>query len=149
MMWLLWVGIALVLGVIEMLTLDFIFLMMSIAAIIVIPVAALDASIPVQIVVFAVLALLLLFLVRPFIVSHFRKTTKEAATNVDAYLGKNGVVVATVNVAHGRIKVGGEVWTARSYHPQMSYAEGDVVTIVKVDGATAVVISPNEPPPAI
>jgi membrane protein implicated in regulation of membrane protease activity len=49
------------------------------------------------------------------------------------------VVLEPVSRHHGRIKLDGEVWTARPYNDDDLYQPGEQVTVMHIDGATAVV----------
>jgi membrane protein implicated in regulation of membrane protease activity len=63
-----------------------------------------------------------------------------ARTGTDALVGRTAVVVRPVDAAGGRVRIGGEEWTARAYLDGESFAEGTRVEVVKIEGATALVI---------
>lgn len=88
--------------------------------------------------VFLVVSVLLLMLVRPVI--RRRVDAGEGATEpVRALEGKNALVLDRVNRHQGQVKLDGEVWTARPLNEHDSYEPGDQVTVMQIDGATAVV----------
>ncbi|MEI7516937.1 MAG: NfeD family protein [Mycobacteriaceae bacterium] len=89
-------------------------------------------------VVFGVVSLLLLLLVRP--VARRRLTGGAGLLDpVKALEGKPALVLEPVSRHHGQVKLDGEVWTARPYQDDEVYQPGDQVTVMHIDGATAVV----------
>jgi membrane protein implicated in regulation of membrane protease activity len=88
--------------------------------------------------VFAVASMLLVVLVRPAL--RRRLTTGEPlATGIKALEGKNALVLERVGQHEGQIKLDGEVWTARPLNDHDVYQPGEQVTVMHIDGATAVV----------
>ncbi|NEB68370.1 NfeD family protein, partial [Streptomyces fulvissimus] len=61
-------------------------------------------------------------------------------TGVDALKGRQAVVVERVDGSGGRIKLAGEIWSARSLDADQSYEPGREVDVVEIEGATAVVM---------
>ncbi|OBI48652.1 hypothetical protein A5707_17705 [Mycobacterium kyorinense] len=88
--------------------------------------------------VFAVVSVLLLILVRPGLRRRLAPA-KGAPTGVQALEGKSALVLDRVARHEGQIKLGGEVWTARPFNDGDVYEPGDQVTVMHIDGATAVV----------
>jgi len=89
-------------------------------------------------VVFLVVSVLLLVLVRPVLRRRLTSGT-GLPEPVKALEGKPAVVLEPVSRHHGRIKLDGEVWTARPYNDDDLYQPGEQVTVMHIDGATAVV----------
>jgi membrane protein implicated in regulation of membrane protease activity len=88
--------------------------------------------------VFLVVSVLLLVLVRPAL--RQRLTPGESLpTGVKALEGKSALVLDRVARDAGQVKVDGQVWTARSMNDGDVFEPGDRVTVVQIDGATAVV----------
>ena len=88
--------------------------------------------------VFLVVSVLLLVLVRPAL--RRRLTAGPALPEpVRALEGKDALVLDQVDRHRGRVKLDGEVWTARSYADDDVYEPGERVTVMHIDGATAVV----------
>lgn len=100
--------------------------------------AVTDAPLWVDGVVFAVTSLTLLLLVRPMLMRRFA-TPPPTPTNVDALTGKQALVLEEVAQHAGQVRLGGEVWTARPLDTTEVYPPGTTVTVMKIDGATAVV----------
>ncbi|MCV7384510.1 NfeD family protein [Mycolicibacter longobardus] len=88
--------------------------------------------------VFLVVSVLLLVLVRPAL----RRRLWSGAgseTGVVALHGKSALVLDRVEQDGGRVKLGGEVWTARPLTDGDVFEPGEQVTVMHIDGATAVV----------
>ncbi|MEV5156597.1 NfeD family protein [Streptomyces werraensis] len=92
-----------------------------------------------QVAVFAVVSTALIAVVRPIARRH-RSQRPELATGVDALKGKQAVVLERVDGSGGRIKLAGEVWSARALDTGRSYEVGQEVDVVDIEGATAVIM---------
>ncbi|WP_439812462.1 NfeD family protein [Streptomyces sp. P9-2] len=92
-----------------------------------------------QVAVFAVVSTALIAVIRPIARRH-RSQRPELATGVDALKGKQAVVLERVDGSGGRIKLGGEVWSARALDTGRSYEVGQEVDVVDIEGATAIVM---------
>lgn len=136
--WYWWVAGAFLLVVVEMVSLDLVLIMFAGGAVAASTASALGAPLIVQILVFGVVSTLLLFALRPWLLKYLRQRTPLTETNVHAQVGRIGTVVAEVTDDGGRIKLVGEVWTARSAAGQR-FPVGTDVRVVRIDGATAVV----------
>lgn len=89
-------------------------------------------------VVFLLVSVLLVGGVRP--VLRRRLTAGRGLPEpVKALEGKSALVLDRVARHEGQVKVDGEVWTARPYNDNDVYEPGDHVTVMHIDGATAVV----------
>ena len=89
-------------------------------------------------IVFIVAALLSLAVLRPIARRHVRMP-QLTRTGTDALIGRKAVVTRRVDAVGGRIRIGGEEWSARAYLDDGVYAEGATVDVVRIDGATALV----------
>ncbi|MCL3777582.1 MULTISPECIES: NfeD family protein [unclassified Actinomyces] len=145
MAWLWWLGGALVLAVVETLSADLTFIMIAGGALGGAAAAGLGASLTVQVIVFSVVSVLLLFLVRPWAKAQLARRTPHMLTNVEAKLGREATALTAVDVHGGRVLLAGEEWSARLAEPQpgapapRAVPAGAHVRIVSVDGAVAVV----------
>ncbi|MFV0253923.1 MAG: NfeD family protein [Beutenbergiaceae bacterium] len=137
--WLWWWGVALVLGVVEILTVDLTFLMLAGGALAGGLAGALGAPFWVSLIVAVVVAVLLLVLVRPMAVRKLQANTPQDMTNVAAHVGKTATVVADVTERSGRVKLAGEVWSARTASAGQVLPVGTTVLVTKIEGATAIV----------
>jgi membrane protein implicated in regulation of membrane protease activity len=89
-------------------------------------------------IVFIVAALLSLAVLRPIARRHVRMP-QLTRTGTDALIGRKAVVTRRVDAVGGRIRIGGEEWSARAYLDDGVYAEGATVDVVRIEGATALV----------
>lgn len=138
MWWLIWFAAALVLETLELLTLDFVFLMLGIAAAFAGGAGALGAGPAVQVIVFVITSLVLLVLVRPWARRLLARSTPDIHTNANAYIGKSALVTAPLAGDDGRVRIGGEIWSARG-QDGLKFPVGTEVRVVQIDGAFAVV----------
>lgn len=135
--WLIWLGVFLVAGVVEVLTVDFIFLMIGGGALTAALSAGLGAPGPLQVVIFAAATIVLLATGRPPL-KRWARSTPLHVTNAGALVGRDAVVLTPVTERGGEVKLAGEVWTARAGGPH-PLEPGSAVVVLRIDGATAVV----------
>lgn len=134
-----WAGTALVLGTIELTTLDFFFLMLAIGAASGAVSAALGAGFLAQLLVGVGVSVALLGIVRPIAKRRLLKPT-PSAFGAAALVGRSGVVIDRVDAHGGRIKLAGETWTAHSYDGRSAFESGATVTVMEIRGAIALVL---------
>jgi membrane protein implicated in regulation of membrane protease activity len=137
--WLVWLIAAGALAAAEVLTLTLVLGMLSVAAVGTALIAALGAPAAVQVAVFAGIAILLLAVVRPVARRH-RHMPVSIRTGTDALVGKRGLAVTEITAHSGQVRIGGEVWSARTYDERQTVPAGAQVDIAQIDGATAVVL---------
>jgi membrane protein implicated in regulation of membrane protease activity len=137
--WLIWLGAALLLGVAEIFALDLIFLMLGAGALGGALASGLGAPLALQIVAAAVTSLLMLFAIRPLLLRRLRARTVLVETNAAGLVGRPAVVVAPTDLGGGRVKLAGEVWSARASTAGAAFGVGTQVRVTAIDGATAVV----------
>jgi membrane protein implicated in regulation of membrane protease activity len=136
--WALWIGLAVVLGLVEVTTLDLTFLMLAGGALAGAAAAGAGAPLLLQVIVALVAAVAMLGLVRPIALRHLR-TPPEIRTGTAALVGSGAVALQRVDAHGGQVKLNGEVWSARTYDPSTVIEAGRSVEVVQIDGATAVV----------
>ena len=132
-----WALGAVVLIGVETLTLDLIFASLALGAVVGAIVAALGGGIVAQVLAAVVVAMLSLFVLRPLGVRVLR--VQGGHTNVDALIGVHALVMERVDARTGRVKVGGEIWSARARRPGTEFHAGTDLVVIAIDGATAVV----------
>jgi membrane protein implicated in regulation of membrane protease activity len=138
--WFLWTLIAVALAVGEIFTPGMFFLgPVALAALAAALVSALGAGAGVALVVFIAGSVASLALVRPIARRHVRMPA-ISRTGTDALVGRTAVVVRRVDGFGGRVRIGGEEWSARSYLEDQVLDEGSRVEVVKIEGATALVV---------
>lgn len=105
--------------------------------------SGLSAPIPLQIILFIVVSGALLLSIRPIAVRYFNPERNR--TNVDAVLGKQGVVTERIDngAQTGVVKVDGMDWSARSFIHQQTIDEGQTVVVRAVDGVK-LIVAPEE-----
>lgn len=147
--WIGWIVLILVFLVIEMLTLDFTFLMLGIGGVAGLGADLLGAPLWLQVVIAAVVAAVLLLALRPPLLRRLRRGEDPTKSNVDALLEQSGRVLSTVTTHGGQVKLSnGDTWTART-DAGIDIEPGTTVLVARIDGATAVVrpaIRLEEPP---
>jgi membrane protein implicated in regulation of membrane protease activity len=136
--WAAWLGLAVVLGIVEVTSLDLMFAMLAVGALSGSITALVVNNLAIEVLVALAVAIGMLFVVRPIALSHLR-TPHAIRTGVAALIGEHGVVTEQVDQHSGRIKLRGEVWSARTYDPSHVIAAGKNVEVVQIDGATAIV----------
>jgi membrane protein implicated in regulation of membrane protease activity len=148
--WVIWLAAAILLALVEVLSVDLIFLMLAGGALAAAVAAGLGAPVWAQVVTFGVVSTVLLVAVRPWALRAVRRSMPESATNVAAHVGRTAVVLLDVTAHAGRIKLTGEVWTARADDPNAVFSAGTLVRVVRIEGATAVVVAagPADDPPS-
>jgi membrane protein implicated in regulation of membrane protease activity len=137
--WLVWAIAALLLAVGEIFTPGLFFLgPIAFAAVIVAFVSLAGPAVWVQGLVFVGAALASLALLRPIARAHLRMPP-ALRTGTAALQGARAVVLQRVDQNGGRVKIGGEEWSARAYMPDQVLEPGTEVEVVKIEGATALV----------
>lgn len=136
--WLIWLAIAGVLGTAEIITLTFAAGLVAVAAVIAAIVAGVGGNIEMQSVIFATASVGSLAAVLP-VVRRRAATRRGYRSGVDALLGRPAVTLTQVDAVCGTVRIGGEVWSARTYDETQVIAEGTRVSVYEIDGATALI----------
>lgn len=118
---------------------DFVLVMLGVAALGAAGASALGADLVIATVVFAVASLGLVLGVRPALKRRLELGTGHRS-GIDALPGSTAVVVSRVDGRDGRVRIGGDIWSARSIDHEVIEV-GVEVTVVEISGATAVVMS--------
>ncbi|MFJ6716981.1 MULTISPECIES: NfeD family protein [unclassified Streptomyces] len=101
--------------------------------------AALGAGVVAQVLVFVIVSIALIAVVRPLANRH-RDQRPQHLSGIDALKGRSAVVLERVDGRGGRIKLAGEIWSARTLDSDTVFEPGESVDVVDIDGATAVVM---------
>ena len=132
-----WFGIAVICAVIEGLTLGLTTIWFALSAVLMIFISLLQLPFYAQCVLFALVALLLLFFTRPLALKFLH--TKRENTNADSLIGKKALALQTITEwEKGQVKINGAVWTAASVDGTAIPA-GDECIIEKIEGVTLIV----------
>lgn len=113
--------------------------MLAVGAVAAAVIGALGGDAVFQVAVFAAVSIALIAVVRPVAARH-RTQRPQLATGIEALKGKRAVVLERVDGTGGRIKLAGEVWSARALNAELAYEVGQEVDVVDIEGATAVVM---------
>jgi len=141
---LLWLVVGLVLVAAELVSGEFVLLMLGGGALAAAG-AALVAGPAVSAVVFAVASVLLLLGLRPALRRRLDRSVPHTPSRVEAVVGGTATVVARVDGHGGRVRIGDDEWSARSYDEHQVIEPGERVTVVRIAGATALVLAHHQP----
>jgi membrane protein implicated in regulation of membrane protease activity len=137
--WLLWAIAAALLAVGELLTPGLFFLgPVAVAAVVAAILAVIGLSTAVQLIVFILVSIASVAILRPLARSHL-KVPPMLRTGTAALVGSKALVLERVDTHGGRVKIGGEEWSARSFMEDQVIEPGARVEVVKIEGATALV----------
>ncbi len=101
--------------------------------------AALNAPLWLQIVLFVLVSLVLLYFTRPIAVKYFNKD--RVKTNAESLVGKQAIVISEIDNLQGigQVTVGGQEWTARTVKEGITLPVGSVVVIRAISGVKLMV----------
>lgn len=138
--WVIWAVAAVLLAVGELVTPGLFFLgPVALAAVVTAVVAAAGASAAAQLIVFIVGSVASLAILRPIAKAHLHMPAL-VRTGAAALEGRKALVVQRVDANGGRVRIGGEEWSARAFMDDEVIEEGARVEVVKIEGATALVM---------
>ncbi|HVV07735.1 NfeD family protein [Amycolatopsis sp.] len=135
---LIWLIVGIALMVAEVVSGDFVLLMLGGGALVGAGAALFTGNAVIDVIVFAVASAALLWLARPALKKRFLHGP-DVKTGIEALVGTKGVALSTVDGDGGQVKLGGDVWSARSLAEGEAIEPGTRVTVVQISGATAVV----------
>jgi membrane protein implicated in regulation of membrane protease activity len=136
--WVIWLIVAAVLAAGEVASLTFFLGPIALAATLAAVVAAIGAGVEAQFILFIAGSIASLAIVRPIARRHLR-TPVQIRTGTAALVGSRAVVLERVDADGGRVRLAGEVWTARAFDEDQVIEPGSRVEVLKIDGATALV----------
>jgi membrane protein implicated in regulation of membrane protease activity len=137
--WLAWAIAALLLAVGEIFTPGLFFLgPIAVGAVVAAFVSLAGPAVWLQVLVFAGAAFISLAFLRPIARAHL-SMPPALRTGTAALQGARAVVLQRVDQNGGRVKIGGEDWSARAYMPDQVLEPGAEAEVVQIEGATALV----------
>jgi membrane protein implicated in regulation of membrane protease activity len=136
--WLIWLIFAVALAAGEIFTLTAALGMLAGAALITSGLAAIGLPLPFQLLAFTIVSTAGLVLIRPAIARYMRRPQPKKF-GVDALAGKQAYVTREVTGLDGRVRIGGEEWTARPYDESLVIPAGTTVDVIQISGSTALV----------
>jgi membrane protein implicated in regulation of membrane protease activity len=138
-LWGLWLGLAMLLGVLELFSLDLVLLMFAAGALAGMGVSLIPGSeLWIQALAAVAASVAMLTFVRPTFVKRLHGGP-DLKQGFEALVGEEGFTVAEITSQAGQIKVGGELWTARPYDETAVIPVGAKVRVYDIRGATAYV----------
>ena len=137
--WIVWLIVAAVLGVAELVTITFAFGIIAVAAVVAAVVGAFHLDLGIQLAAFIVAAGAGLGFVRPVAIRHI-KQPPALRTGTAALVGRSAIVMEEVNEHGGRVRIDGEEWSSRPYLDEsLVIPVGAKVDVMQIKGATALV----------
>jgi membrane protein implicated in regulation of membrane protease activity len=138
-LWETWLALSIVLGVAEMFSLDLILAMLAAGAVVGMITALVGLPLEITLLAAVATSVAALAVVRPSFVKRLH-SGPELALGHGKLVGTRGMVTAEITgLSAGRIKAGGEVWSALPYDENLRIAPGETVEILEIRGATAYV----------
>ena len=138
-MWQVWLIIAGLFFIGEIITVGFLIFWFGVAALISMIVSLFTSNIIIQTTTFVISSTILLFITKPFVKKFV--DIKPTKTNAFSIIGKKALVIKEI-APHsiGQIKINGEVWSAESENDEI-ISEGSDVEIIQIKGVKAIVKS--------
>ena len=137
--WIVWLIVAAVLGVAELVTLTFAFGLIAVAAVVAAVVGVFHLDLAAQLAAFVVAAGAGLVFVRPIAIRHI-KQPPALRTGTAALVGRSAIVLEEVTEHNGRVRIDGEEWSSRPYLDEsLVIPVGTKVDVMQIKGATALV----------
>ena len=134
-----WLGMAILFGIAEMASLDLILAMLALGALVGMITALLGAGIGVSAIAAALASVASLALVRPALVKRLH-SGPELSLGHGKLVGQQGIVTERITgLEAGRIKLSGEIWSAKPYDETLTIEPGNTVEVLEIRGATAYV----------
>jgi membrane protein implicated in regulation of membrane protease activity len=136
--WVFWIIAAAVLGLAELLTTTLALALIAVGALAAALASAVGGGVVLQLATFVVVSLAGIVLIRPIGLKRLRGRP-GLRTGAAALVGMTGYVLSDVTPHGGRIRIGGEEWSARSYDEMSVIPSGATVDVLLIKGATALV----------
>jgi membrane protein implicated in regulation of membrane protease activity len=138
--WALWAIAAVLLSIGELFTPGLFFLgPLAVAALFAALVATLSIGAVGALLAFIGAAVTSVLVLRPLARRHIRLPA-SSRTGTAALIGQKALVLEQVDGAGGRVKIGGEEWSARPYLEGDALHAGEQVEVAQIEGATALVL---------
>lgn len=134
-----WLIVLILAIVVELISLGLTSIWFAGGALVAVLATVLHANIVVQVALFLVVSLLLLYFTRPVAVKYFNKD--RVKTNVESLIGRQAIVVGEIDNLQGIgvVTVGGQEWSARNQNEEEILPVGTVVEVVSINGVKLIV----------
>ncbi len=142
--WQVWVIMAVILFIVEIFTPGFILACFGISCLVTGLISFGGVGLKWQIVTFSITTLLIFFWLRPLVLKYLFSKKDDVKTNVDALIGKSGLVSEKISARSqtGRVRIGGEDWKAISLGGD-DIEVGQKVTVEQIEGVKVLVRRQN------
>jgi membrane protein implicated in regulation of membrane protease activity len=137
--WMVWAVVAAALTLTELATTTLVFVMLGIGAAAAAVAAGAGANPVLQFAAFGGVSVATLVFARPTAMKRLHGGP-EHKQGIDTLIGREAVVVEKVDGHDGRVRISGEIWSARAYDGETEYAVGVRVDVAQIEGATALVL---------
>jgi membrane protein implicated in regulation of membrane protease activity len=137
--WAIWLSLAFLLAVAEILSMDLVLIMLAVGALAGAGVAVIAPGLWwLQILVATGVSVGTLLLLRPTLIEKVRRMPGYRSST-DTMVGSSGMAMSEITHAGGEVKVAGQSWTARTMIPGQVIDQGTEIEVYEIDGAIAVV----------
>jgi membrane protein implicated in regulation of membrane protease activity len=137
--WAIWLSLAFLLGIAEIMSLDLVLIMLAVGALAGAAVAVIAPSLWwLQILVASGISIMMLLLLRPTLLAKVRNMPGYRSSSAKM-VGSSGVATSQIDKAGGEIKVDGQSWSARPYSSDVVIEQGTEIEVYEIDGVIAVV----------
>jgi len=137
--WAIWLSLAFLLGIAEIMSLDLVLIMLAVGALAGAGVAVIAPSLWwLQILVASGISIMMLLLLRPTLLAKVRNMPGYRSSSAKM-VGSSGVATSQIDKAGGEIKVDGQSWSARPYSSDVVIEQGTEIEVYEIDGVIAVV----------
>ena len=137
--WAIWLSLAFLLAIAEIMSLDLVLIMLAVGALAGAGVAVIAPSLGwLQILVASGISIMMLLLLRPTLLAKVRSMPGYRSSTAKM-VGSSGVATSQIDKSGGEIKVDGQSWTARPYSSDVVIEQGTEIEVYEIDGAIAVV----------
>lgn len=134
-----WLGIAVILAIVEVSTTQLVSIWFVVGAVASAISTAFTDDLTIQIIVFVLVSAICVIITRPFV----KKITKnkKTSTNADSLIGKTGIITIEVNntLAQGQINVSGQIWSARSSNDKQILSVNEKARVKEISGVKLIV----------
>ena len=137
--WAIWLSLAFLLGIAEIMSLDLVLIMLAVGALAGAGIAVIAPSLWwLQILVASGISIMMLLLLRPTLLAKVRNMPGYRSSSAKM-VGSSGVATSQIDKAGGEIKVDGQSWSARPYSSDLVIEQGTEIEVYEIDGVIAVV----------
>ena len=138
-MWSVWLIVAGFFFILEIATTGFLVCWLGVGAVLAMVLSFFVDNIVLQVMLFAISSVVLILFTKPLVKKFIDK--KTIPTNIDSIIGKEGIVIETIDTIKGvgQVKLGGEVWSAKSFVENVVIEKDTKVVVKEINGVKLVV----------